>query len=122
MIKKKIINKLESKTLHGNKAESKLAKRLNGVQSIASGALQFNKGDITLTNFLIESKATVLGSITIQENWLAKIRQEALEKSRKPALCIQFVTGNGGVKKGGSWVLITEKDFQDYLSYLQEDR
>lgn len=118
---KKIINKLKSKTLHGNLAEANLAKRLKGVQTIASGAIAFDKGDIKLEQFLVESKATILDSLTVSLNWLAKINQEALERTRHPALAIQFVTSNGSIKKNGSWVLIKESDFIDYLSYLEKE-
>lgn len=110
-----------SKTLHGNAAEKKLAKRLGGKATIASGALEFAKGDIVMDSFLVESKSTLSDSLGVKIDWLAKINQEALEKGRKPALAVQFVTGSGSVVKNGSWVLIKESDFLDYCAYLKEE-
>lgn len=115
------VNKNKTKQGHGNTAEKHLAKKLKGRQSVASGAIDFNKGDITTEQFLIESKATVNESLGVKVDWLLKIAQEALEKNKKPALAIQFVTGNGRPIHNGVWVCIRLQDFEDYTAYLEEE-
>jgi len=103
---------------HGIKAEAKLNKRLGGRLTLASGALVQDKADIKVGGFRIESKSTINDSMSIKYGWLNKVSSEALDHLDKPALAIQFVTGNGSIKKNGSWVAIRERDFQDYMEYL----
>jgi len=100
---------------HGKKAESKLSKRIGGRETLASGALIFDKADVKIDGFRIECKSTIKDSMSVKFGWLNKVSAEALDHTEKPALSIQFVTENGQAKKCGSWVAIRELDFEEYL-------
>lgn len=100
---------------HGFRAEKKASKRLGGRETLASGALVFDKGDILVDDFRIECKSTIKDSIPIKRGWLKKITAEAQDKLQDPALMIQYVTEDGQAKDNGSWVAIREIDFKELL-------
>lgn len=100
---------------HGQKSERKTAKRLGGVTRPGSGAVAGAKGDIVLTEFLVENKSTEHASISLKLAWLDKISLEAREEGKAPALSIQFVDKQGNSKKRGRWVMIKEDEFNDFL-------
>lgn len=93
---------------HGRKAESSIAKRLGGTQQPGSGALAGAKGDVSLRTMLVENKATTHESFSVRQDWLHKIYQEALERSKIPALAFQFVNSIGNSNKNDRWVCIPE--------------
>lgn len=101
----------------GRKVEKTLAKKLGGKLTIGSGALDFQKGDIKLGEFLIESKSTVKDSYKIDLNVLAKIKGEALCADKEPVLAISFTNGNGKIKECGSWAMIEYGEFVQYMEY-----
>jgi hypothetical protein len=98
---------------HGQKSERKTAKRLGGRTRPGSGAVAGAKGDILLTDYLVENKSTEHQSISLKLSWLEKISVEAREEGKAPALSIQFVDKQGNSKKRGRWVLMTEDDFTE---------
>ena len=100
---------------HGQKSEKKTAKRLGGKTRPGSGAVAGAKGDILLSEFLVENKSTEHASISLKLAWLEKISVEAREEGKAPALSIQFVDKQGNSKKRGRWVLIPESEFQEML-------
>ena len=99
----------------GRAAEKHQAKRLGARATPASGALAGAKGDMTLENFRIETKATNAVSYRLNLDDLLKIQQEALEQSQVPAFSVQFVMGNGRPKRNGSWVMIPESVFRELV-------
>lgn len=115
---KKAVIKKGSEHNIGNVAERNLAKRLKGRPTVSSGAKEHDKGDVDLGNYLLECKATEAASISIKLDWLAKISRESLCVNKLPALAIQFME-DGRLHRNGSWVMIREDDFNDYLSYLE---
>jgi hypothetical protein len=100
---------------HGQKSERKTAKRLGGTTRPGSGAVAGAKGDILLTDFLVENKCTEHASISLKLAWLEKISVEAREVGKAPALSIQFVDKQGNSKKRGRWVLISEDEFNNVI-------
>jgi hypothetical protein len=98
---------------HGQKSERKTAKRLGGITRPGSGAVAGAKGDILLTDYLVENKSTEHRSISLKLDWLEKISLEAREEGKAPALSIQFVDKAGNSKKRGRWVLIPEDEFNE---------
>jgi len=100
---------------HGNIAEKKLNKRLQGRQTLASGALVFDKADIKVGGFRIESKSTVNNSMSVKFGWLNKVSGEALDHLEYPALALQFVLPDGSIRRNGGWVCIKESEFTEYL-------
>ncbi len=103
-------------TSHGNLAEVNLAKRMGARLTPASGAKDGAKGDMSVGEFLIESKATKTGTMAIKRDWLLKINAEAVQTNKRPALVIQFVGDAGEPIKNGSWVMMNEDDFKDLIS------
>ena len=81
----------------------------------ASGAMIGVKGDIDLDDFLVENKSTVNGSMSLKLQWLQKISHEALGRSKRPALAIQFTDAKGDPLKNGSYVMVSERDFQELI-------
>ncbi len=98
---------------HGQKSERKTAKRLGSRTRPGSGSVAGCKGDILLTDYLVENKSTEHRSISLKLDWLDKISVEAREESKVPALAIQFVDKAGNSKKRGRWVMIPESEFKE---------
>lgn len=103
----------KNKTLHGSLSEKKVAKRLDGKPTPASGALGSAKGDIVFKEILMEAKATIKDSISIKLDWLAKISREATDASKSPALSVTYVNQDGEPRKFGKWVMVPESIFKD---------
>jgi len=99
---------------HGQKSERKTAKRLGGITRPGSGAVAGAKGDILLTDYLVENKSTEHKSFSVKLEWLEKISLEAREEGKAPALSIQFVDKAGNSKKRGRWVMIPEDEFDGF--------
>ena len=102
-----------SKGDHGQRAEKKAAKRLGGRQTPGSGSKDHSKGDIVLTQFLVENKTTNGESLSVKLSWLRKISAEAIGRTKEPALAFQFVNGQGQPSADGAWVAIPERLFRE---------
>lgn len=105
-----------SRNNHGQRAEKRTSKRLDGRAQPGSGSQQHSKGDIKLPDFLIENKSTINESLGIKLSWLRKIAGEALAINREPALALQFVDGKGVPVSEGAWVAIPERLFQELIT------
>lgn len=97
---------------YSKRQEKNVAKTLGGKQVANSGATAFNKGDVTLDEWLLECKTKTKesDSFTIKREWLIKNREEAFAM-RKPynALVIDFGDGT-------NFYLIDEKTFKFFLT------
>jgi len=103
------LNPFIDDTVHiGAVTEKRLAKEHGGKLTPASGALDGAKGDWTLDHeaykFRVEGKATGKESMSLKLEWLCKIRNEARETNRVPALTISFVDSMGVPRE--EWVAI----------------
>jgi Holliday junction resolvase len=98
----------------GRKSEQKVAKRIGGRQTPASGAAGL-KGDISLGNFMIECKSTTHDSISLQREWALKVIREALSAGKTPALHLTFTDDDGKTKPKGAWVCIPEWVFKELI-------
>lgn len=105
---------------HGQKSETKVAKRLGAKQVAGSGSMEGNKGDLILQDHLIECKSTVKESFSVKLPQLRKIAQEAREASKTPALHVSFVKENGDPVKDGTWVMMREQDYRNLLTMIEE--
>lgn len=99
----------------GRMSEKKVARSLGGRLTPASGAMDGAKGDIVLEDFLIEAKSTVNESVSIKYSWLGKICTEAMMDTKKPALSVRFVTGDGRAVRDGDWVMLRRTDFEELI-------
>lgn len=83
--------------------ELRLAEAAGGRRQPGSGAFWKHKGDVRTKRWLIEMKRTVnRKSITIKDEWLAKIRTEALGDGRMPLLGFEL--------NGRNYFIIREDD------------
>lgn len=87
----------KSTRYYSTKQEKSVAKYLNGKRVSNSGATAFNKGDVELTDWLIECKtttATKKASFSIKREWLDKNKEEAFAMGKSySALCFDFGDG-----------------------------
>lgn len=107
---------------HGRASEQRVCAELGGKLSLASGALECDKGDFSFnanvtytpsTKFLVECKSTVKQSFSVKHSWLQKITKEAHEVDSVPLLTVSFVNEHGLSQTNNSdWVLVP-------LSFLQ---
>jgi hypothetical protein len=72
------------------KQEEKLAQK--GFLTPASGATPFLKGDVSFEDYLVEAKRTDKKSMTIQEEWLQKIFEEAVSTGKIAGIELTFKT------------------------------
>lgn len=70
------------------RSEKRLAKRLGGFRTPASGAII--KGDIRTAAYLIEQKDTSKSSFHLTTQILMKLCKEAYSAGKKPMLIVQF--------------------------------
>lgn len=101
---------------YSKKQENKVAKELDGKRTANSGATPFQKGDVTLDNWLIECKTctTAKASFSIKREWLDKNREEAFAMRKMyNALCFDF--GNGSNR----YYVVDEKTFKEMVELLQ---
>lgn len=115
-----LLKRSQNNQNHGQKSETKTAKRLGAKQVAGSGAMQGNKGDLHLDDHLVECKSTVKSSFAVKLDVLRKITKEAREASKTPALHVSFVHESGEPVKDGTWVMMREIDYQNLMSAAQE--
>lgn len=102
---------------HGKIYEARVSRKLGARLTPASGALVGAKGDMSLGDFLLESKSTTDSSLSLKLGWLVKISEEAQCKGKKPGVIASFVLPNGRPQPMASseWVCIPMHVFQELL-------
>lgn len=93
------------------KHEKRLAKKVGGSKTAASGAFWSRKGDVRSHDLLIEHKWTGKKSFSIKALEVEKIVTEAIIDSRMPVFGISLNNKN--------YVLLTEDDFLEMREKLQ---
>lgn len=101
-----------------NQHEQELADKLGGFRNPQSGALSPFKGDVSLDDFLFDSKETENSSIIVSHVDLTKISQEARQSGKIAGLILT-------IKKipytiPNEWVMLSIEDFGDLLDELKE--
>jgi hypothetical protein len=95
------------------KHEKRLAKKISGSRSAASGAFWSRKGDVRNDELLIEHKWTGKKSVTIKSDVLKKITTEAILDSRIPVLGLHL--------DGENYVVLVEEDFFELRNSIKGD-
>ena len=95
------------------KHEKRLAKKISGSRSAASGAFWSRKGDVRNDELLIEHKWTGKKSVTIKSDVLKKITTEAILDSRIPVLGLHL--------DGETYVVLVEEDFFELRNSIKGD-
>mgnify|MGYP006271683665 FL=1 len=85
--------------------ENRLAKKIGGSRTAASGAFWSRKGDVRSDDLLIEHKYTGKKQTTIKSDVLKKIMREAILDGRIPVLGIHL--------DGEDYVILSEHDFME---------
>jgi hypothetical protein len=93
------------------KHEKRLAKKVDGQRSAASGAFWSRKGDVRSDELLIEHKWTGKKSVTIKSEVLKKITTEAILDSRMPVLGLHL--------DGENYVVLVEEDFLELRNSIK---
>lgn len=93
------------------KHENRLAKKIGGKRTAASGAYWSRKGDVRSDDLLIEHKYTGKKQTTIKSDVLKKILREAILDGRTPVLGIHL--------DGEDYVILTEHDFIEMREKLR---
>lgn len=91
--------------------ENRIAKRIGGKRTAASGAYWSRKGDVRSDDLLIEHKYTGKKQTTIKSDVLKKIMREAILDGRIPVLGIHL--------DGEDYVILTENDFIEMREKLR---
>lgn len=87
--------------------EKRLAEKIGGQVTAASGAFWSRKGDVRNSRMLIEHKWTGKKSFSLKADVLRKILLEATLAGRLPVLGIHL--------DGNDYVVLTEDDFLDLI-------
>ena len=93
------------------KHEKRIAKKIGGSRTAASGAFWSRKGDVRSDDLLFEHKWTGKKSFSLKAETLEKIVLEAIIDNRMPILGISLNNKN--------YVLLTEYDFLEIREKLQ---
>ena len=96
---------------NSRKHENRIAKRIGGKRTAASGAFWSRKGDVRSEDLLIEHKYTGKKQTTIKSDVLKKIMREAILDGRVPVLGIHL--------DGENYVILTENDFIEMREKLR---
>jgi hypothetical protein len=94
------------------KHENRLAKKLGGKRTAASGAFWNRKGDVRTTDWLVEHKWTGKASFSIKASILEKIVNEAVLDSRMPVLGISL--------NGENYCIVLEDDLIEMRDTIRE--
>lgn len=99
--------------------EEKVSKQLNMKLTKGSGSQIFDKGDLKSEKFLLEEKHTTKLSISIKKHWLQKVREEAGDKNKFWALCIDFIDRDTlDIEESG--IIISKDLFKLLRKYLKD--
>jgi hypothetical protein len=101
-----------------NEHEQALAEEMGGVRQPNSGALDHRKGDISLKNFLLESKETDTQQLVLYAKDITKISKEASQERKIPALVLTLWKMPYTVSK--EWVAVPKEVFIEMMERVDE--
>lgn len=99
-----------------NRQEKAVAKAVGGKKVANSGATNFNKGDVTTNQVLIECKTCTKpqNSFSVKKEWITKNREEAFAMGKSySAVVIDFGDGE-------QHYIISERMFKQWLESLDK--
>lgn len=115
-----MVNKKNNTRYFSNKQEKHVAKAVGGKQTANSGATMFSKGDVTLSDWLLEckTKTSPSQSISIKKEWLEKNEEEAFSMNKHhSALVFNF----GDLHNAQNYYIINEQEFKRFLELEAND-
>lgn len=102
---------------YSNRQEKYVAKTMHGRQTANSGATMWSKGDVELSNILVECKTKTKpsDSMSIKREWLEKNSEEAFAMGKPySALCFSF----GDLHNDKQYYIIDEDLFKKLVELL----
>lgn len=116
------MNKSSTK-YYSNKQEKQIADKLSGHKQANSGATNFVKGDIVLSDWLIEAKTAVREkqSFSIKKEWMEKNKEEAFAMN-KTHQAIVFNFGGDNTVFADNYFIISASDFELFVNLLNKER
>lgn len=90
--------------------EKRVAKKVDGRTTVASGAVPFDKGDVSSESFLIECKTTDKKSYSLKNEIFEKIAREAVNVGKIPLMAIEI--------NGAEYIVCRDYDF---FSIIKEE-
>ena len=103
----------ETPQKQGRRREKDLAKDLGGRQQPGSGCFDGKGGDVFTAEFLVESKVTRALSYSLSLQTLRKLKLEAFEQRKKPALVLEL-TGQMMFEQE-KWAIVPYEIFKQLL-------
>lgn len=97
--------------------ETNVAKALGGVRTANSGATSFSKGDVVLSDAIIECKTKMneVGAFSIQKDWLTTLEEERRGMGKSiSALAFSFNSGKD------SYYVIDERIMKELLEMARQ--
>lgn len=112
-----VVNAKKPTRWYSNRQETKVAKAIGGKKVVNSGATSFNKGDVTLDNWLIECKTSTKNreSFTLKKEWFDKNKEESFAM-HKDYSALVFDFGDGE-----QHYVINENLFKQLVNYLERE-
>ena len=113
-------NKKNNTRYFSNKQEKHVAKAVGGKQTANSGCIMFSKGDVTLSDWLLEckTKTSPSQSISIKKEWLDKNEEEEFSMNKNhSALVFNF----GDLHNAQNYYIINEQEFKRFLELEASD-
>lgn len=90
-------------------SEERAADMIGGKTTIASGALQIDKGDFKSNEYRGECKFTDQASMSLKVEWLRKISGEAMSNGKTPLMFLTF----GQMPVSKDWVMMEKAHFEE---------
>lgn len=103
----------ESTKYKSTKQEKRVAKEIGGRTVVASGAIDFFKGDVRSEDYLVECKTTAKDYYVLNLTTWLKIQREALRDGmREPIMCIDLLDGEK------RFAVVDMDSFTEYVIWL----
>lgn len=101
-------DRLKPTRYYSNKQEKYVANKVDGYQTVNSGATRFKKGDISCPDILIECKTSVTekNSFSVKKDILDKLKQESFSMGKDN--CVLVFNFGPGTK---NYYILDEKYF-----------
>lgn len=96
------------------KQELQIAKDVGGKRQTASGALPYDKLDVSSQEFLIDAKYTDRGSFSINKTQMKQYEMEARKVGKLPAMVVDF-------GRGQCYTVIRYEEFLHYVGLFEEE-
>lgn len=103
----------------GDRDEERIARKYGGRVVDGSGSSREKKGDIVFPLYLAQAKSSRRGSISVKDQALRDIEEQAFNRARRPLFFLSFYEGD---QVATEWVAIPTWFAKELGIYLDEAR